>query len=544
MQSGTSDQKRDTLLLCEWLVAGLITAIVLGLHALRIRHGGALWRDEVAALNLARMPWRDVLVYFPHEAFPLFFPALLRAYTSLSGTGVVALRLFGFCVGALSIIVIWWNARITSRQVPLIALALLGFNPIFFFWGDSIRGYGLGAALIILAFGLFARIIIKPSSGVFWAALLSAVLSVQCLLANAVLLFAMGTSATLALLFQRRTRHALIVLGIGCVAALSLLPYFASYQKAREWDMVLRNWLSFGWLWGRFCHALANPGPTMFWIWLTLLTMTVVGVDWLLRQRWDDHQKGKGVVVYASLTFLLSLVCYAIFLRVLGYPTQDWYYLALIAVLIVALEVLTAILAERLLWFRLIRLTTVLFAAVFLMRPVLADARARMTTMDLVAQELTKKAVPDDLIIILPWYLGISFRSHYHSHTPWSTLPPISDLRVHRYDLGKEQMSSADPLGPLLRKAADTLRSGHRLWVVSPVSFSVTTRAPHYLAPAPWDPVGWDEESYRNTWSDQLGYFIGIHALRYAVQEIPSGPTNGYENPQLMEVEGLRDASP
>jgi hypothetical protein len=61
----------------------------------------------------------------------------------------------------------------------------------------------------------------------------------------------------------------------------------------------------------------------------------------------------------------------------------------------------------------------------------------RATNMDLVVAKLQQDAGVRDLILVNPWWTGISFQWHYHGYTPWVTIPPIADLRFHRYDLGE-----------------------------------------------------------------------------------------------------------
>jgi len=132
----------------------------------RLRSAGPLWRDEIAVVNLATIEWHEVVRWFPHEGFPLLFLLLLRGYAAALGTGDAALRLFGFGVGVLLLGAIWFQALATQRRVPLIALALLGFHPVLFLWGDSVRGYGIGAALILITFALLAAPLIAHAKEV------------------------------------------------------------------------------------------------------------------------------------------------------------------------------------------------------------------------------------------------------------------------------------------------------------------------------------------------------------------------------------------
>ena len=91
----------DFLKRAEWGLAVLLTATALFFLAIRATHAGALWRDECAVVNLARMPSvADITRNFQHEAFPVPFPVLVRAYTNIFGASDSALRSFGMVAGA------------------------------------------------------------------------------------------------------------------------------------------------------------------------------------------------------------------------------------------------------------------------------------------------------------------------------------------------------------------------------------------------------------------------------------------------------------
>ena len=79
--------RADFLKRAELAVAVVLTATALFLLVIRATHAGALWRDECAVVNLARMPnLADIARNFQHEAFPVPFPILIRAYTNVFGS--------------------------------------------------------------------------------------------------------------------------------------------------------------------------------------------------------------------------------------------------------------------------------------------------------------------------------------------------------------------------------------------------------------------------------------------------------------------------
>src|SRR2546427_131604 len=95
----------------------------------------------------------------------------------------------------------------------------------------------------------------------------------------------------------------------------------------------------------------------------------------------------------------------------------------------------------------------------------------RQTNVDLIAQYVHTAAQPGDLILVNPWYVGITFNRYYRGPVPWMTLPPMEDLTVHRYDLLKLRMTSAEPLAPLYGAIQGALESRHRVWLVGGLLF-------------------------------------------------------------------------
>ena len=95
-----------------------------------------------------------------------------------------------------------------------------------------------------------------------------------------------------------------------------------------------------------------------------------------------------------------------------------------------------------------------------------AEIQVRQTNVDLVASRLAESVKAGDLIVVSPWYYGVAFQRYYRGQAPWMTVPPIEDLKIHRYDLLKEKMKSSDPIRTLLARMSETLRSGNNLWLV------------------------------------------------------------------------------
>lgn len=128
-----------------------------------------------------------------------------------------------------------------------------------------------------------------------------------------------------------------------------------------------------------------------------------------------------------------------------------------------------------------------------------------MTNMPEVAAKVSAEARPQDLILVYPWYLGVSFDRYYRSNTPWATVPDIADHRFHRYDQLKERLQEADALRPLFERIDATLQPGRVIWLVGglPQPEPGEKEAPS-LPPAPESPTGWYDKPYNHMWGRQL----------------------------------------
>jgi hypothetical protein len=527
----------------EWATAILLTLTILFLLVVRAHHAGALWRDECAALQLARMPTAlDISRNFPHEAFPLLFPATIRAYTDLFGTSDWALRYFGLAIGIAFLAALFFDSRLLSGGLPLLSLALVGLNSTFLTWGTSIRGYGLGSLLIVLAFGLIGKLLLEPTPIRIAAASLVCLASVQCLLHNTVLLLAIGLSATAVCLIRRNLKQAMVILGIGLVCLISLLPYVKPYSSGRAWNVVVKSTTNLPALWHQLNAALGAPSPIMAWTWQILFVALIGGSLWrLYLTRQEKPAPEWDLLLFGILVSITSVLGYYAFLRSLNYTTRAWYYLALISLLGVALDLLASNLS-KIGWIRMARLIFAIVALVTLPWADWPKIVERQTNIDIVAHQLEKSAAPTDLVVVSPWQFGIPFSWYYRGGAPWITVPNINEHRVHRYDLLKAKMTSSSPIDDVTDAIGRTLRSGHNVWFVGGLRLLPAGKAPLILPPAPNSRFGWDNLAYMESWRQQLGTFIQAHASGGKGVGLPTaGPVNDLENVSLVVVNGWRD---
>jgi hypothetical protein len=169
------------------------------------------------------------------------------------------------------------------------------------------------------------------------------------------------------------------------------------------------------------------------------------------------------------------------------------------------------------------------------------EIQVRQTNVDLIASKLDQSAKGGDLVVVSPWYHGVAFQRYYRGQAPWMTVPPIEDLRIHRYDLLKEKMTSSDAVGTLLARMAETLRSGNSLWLVGAFRLRSKGLLAETLPPAPDSRSGWNNYVYISNWAAQAEHLVQAGACEVeAIAVFSDARVNPYENLELQVARGWR----
>jgi hypothetical protein len=525
--------------------AGLCTLLAIFLHIVFASQAGALWRDEVNTLEIATMrTWSDMWASLCFDSFPGLFFVLLRGVAGVPATiSDAGLRIFGLVIGLVGIGVVWLNARWLRLGVPLLSLALIGFNPMIIRYSDSIRAYGLGLALALLTLGAMWRLLESFTPRNLAMAILTAVLSVQCLYSNSVLLLAICFGAAAVTLRRGRLNQTLAVLMIGGVSAATLLPYLPTIHRVQSWNYVWKAAFTPTVLWQKTSETLGAPLSLGAWVWAALVLVAVgSGTTMLLLRRIKNESlsERKERVLFALVTLVAGSAAYAAFLHVLGYLTQPWYYIVFAAFAATCTEMVFASISEAR-WLLGGRTILALLLAAGFSYPATQALRARQTNVDLVARRLEGLAGREDLILINPWFYGVSFQHYFHGSASYSTIPPLEDHRSHRADLLVKEMMSPDALAPTLQTMTETLQGGHAIWLVGPVDFLPAGQKPRAIAPATEETKKARTPDFSQMWSEQTGFFLQTHGGHFErVQVSNNKPVSRYENLPLSVIRGWR----
>lgn len=528
----------------EWGIAIALTLLAVLFHAGFLTHAGALWRDEVNTAEYAGMPsLHEIFASLQYDGFPPLAALLLRGWigTGLGGSDQ-GLRLFGFAVGLAFVGVLWLTCRLLRCPTPLFSLALLGLSPIAVRAVDSIRPYGLGMVMIVATLGFLWRAIELPSAKRFVGAGVLAVLSVQCMYQNAFLLLGICVAGAAVSLRRSNLKTVGAIALVGVAAALSLLPYRASIAGAQGWNVVVQGPTSMEQLLSVLVQALGPGGPATALPWLGLAIVCGWVTFRALRSRSEPGGTGAkpNVALWSGAILIAATAAFLIALKSTRLQTQPWYYVPLLAILAPVLDASawTAVTGKA--W-RVARMVCAVGIAASLALPGWQQVTERRTNADIVATVVGKEGAAGDLILVTPWYYGVSFHRYYKGSAEWVTLPPLEDLRIHRYDLLKAAMARPNPIDPVLERMAETLKSGHRLWLVGVLPDPRTVEEPAALPPAPNAASGWYCGPYLITWAQQASYLLKSHALQAEVRPTGAGrPVNPYENIPVVVVSGWR----
>jgi hypothetical protein len=481
----------------DWWLAVLATLVVLALHVYFIAQVGGLWRDEVNSLNLAQ----GNLSQISHDSFPVLFPLLLRGWSDLGlAHSDVAVRCLGLLTGLCLTAVFWVAAWWTRRAPPIWSLALMALNAWVIYYAASLRAYGLGSAMIALCAAAGWRFVRHPGPKTWLIFAIAAVLSVQALYQNSVLVAGVCAGACAVVLRRKQFKLAGAVFLAGLTGAVSLLPYLhlitGMARAASPLEMTFDHLVAFNDL----DTLLAYPLPQFFWVWTVLVGLVLLRGAADLFVKSDD-----GLSLYASVTIVVGVVAFVIFLWLANFPVQPWYFLPPVAMAMVCLEASLPRPAGRfrsVLWGGLA--ATAAISALFAVRVL----DYRFTNVDLLAKKVAADAGKHDLVVVTPWQIGITFDRYYYGTSEWTTVPPISDHATHRYDLLEKQMQNTNVMRLVLKRVAETLNAGDAVWVVGGINDPKGTNAPVPLPPPPLPASGWNETPYRFNWNDQLGWLL------------------------------------
>ncbi len=327
----------QALFLIELAVCAAITLAAIILHVRFILNAGGLWRDEIHAVNLGLAPSiSEFWQWLETDTFPAGWHMTIRAWATIFGSSDGALRILGALLGLAIIALVWWNARQLGRGLPLIAMALFAVNPVAIVFGDSLRGYGLGTVTMLFMCVAVAQLVVDPTWRRFAVGLLASVVAVQSFYFNPLILVAMARGAAAVSIRRRAWKPIAAVIGVGAIAAVTLLPYMDPLTRQSKWNAIRASFATLPGLLQQLYDAVISNGGIMIWIWSAAMVIAFILLIYqLVRGRPDQTPEKKDREIFVAIVLLFAPLFYCGFIYVSGFPSRPWYYVALMAVVAV-----------------------------------------------------------------------------------------------------------------------------------------------------------------------------------------------------------------
>jgi len=250
------------------------------------------------------------------------------------------------------------------------------------------------------------------------------------------------------------------------------------------------------------------------------------------------------LALFSAMSIVLGLIGSVLFLRLLSYVMQPWYFLSFMAVLAAGADAAQSAAPSgrgfRVLGIALaaVGLTSILFV------PLRQWSVTRRTNVDKITRVVEQSAGKADYIILTDWNSGISFHRYYRGSAPWQTLPPLppNARDIHRGDLVFKLMTRGDVLGPVFDSVTQTLHDEHRVFYIGKLPLRWRSEHPRlYFARRaeehnPLTPV--------EDWRYELNHTIRELSSHMTRIPIPlEQPISVYENLELLEFDGWRPSS-
>jgi hypothetical protein len=537
---------RSALARCEFAIAIVMSLLLIVLHVRVLVHAGPLWRDEVSSFYVATAPnlqaFRDSLVLDP---FPILFVTVLRVWIAIGfGSSDFGLRLLAFLIGTSLIGAIWLCCRMIDKErwAPLWPLALFGLTPVTLIEGDSLRAYGLGLIGIVMSFGLVWRLAFRPwRLGTAVAAAICALLAVQSLYLNSLILFAICLAGIIASFRRKQFVPLAGIFFVGLIAALSLLPYAGIMRDAHEQLALQREFqtVSNGMSSLISAGALRGTAAKLVCILLFSIGLSVVSLPSLRRPLFDRIKGTSDSLVFAMIVVMAGAITTFGFLWSSGVHSPR-YRLPFTAAATLSMQVVYVTLRKN------IGLTVAnlvgsgLTAAAFIPSSYHLS-ELRRTNCDLAAAVVANSAAQDDLVIVTRFTHAPTFQRYYRGTAPWTSVPAVADHLQHRAYLARSVKLNPDTIRDILLSIESELKAGHKVFLVGRFPLSEIGR-PVSITSTPESGSSWRLGIYLNMWRSQIVNLLGQHAvqvLKIALNESP--PIDPQEKEDVFLFSGWKD---
>ncbi len=504
-----------------------VTLLAAAAHATFAASAGGFWRDEANTVAFASMgSLAELFAHLRYDSAPPAVALLLRGAIALGLRTDFELRLVGAVVGIGALAALLAGARAFGARLPVATLGLFSLNAWVIRGGDMLRPQGLAMVATALAFFAAAAVARAPSARRLAALAAAGAFAAACAWTTLPLLGALAAALAFVAAGERCARRAAGALVLLAGAALVVAPLLADIRAANAWSSLVRT----GARPGTLLTALSATSRFDLPLWAALVALAAATTLAGPRARRTPATRFALVALTAGTAASLAFLWWS------ALPTQPWYHLPLLALACAALDLLLALVFDSPGRLAAAAAATALVAALHGFA-LFDDLRLRTTNVDLLAAQLSRLAGAGDFLVVTPWQLGVSYTRVAAPGLAWSTLPPLADTRIHRYDLVREAMRRPEVADEVNARALATLAAGRRVFVLGSLP-PTSARQVSPLPPAAPSALGWNADAYTLAWTRH--FLSDVMPGASSARPVAGLRTNvsPYEDAQLYVLEG------
>ena len=141
----------------------IVVALVAGL-VLRFVTTSPLWLDEALSVDIARLPFSDMIEALRHDGHPPLYYLLLHGWMEVFGEGDVAVRALSGVFTVLALPLFWIaGKRFGGTRGAWLTLAVVALSPYALRYGTETRMYSLVMLLVLAGWLLLDDVLRRPN---------------------------------------------------------------------------------------------------------------------------------------------------------------------------------------------------------------------------------------------------------------------------------------------------------------------------------------------------------------------------------------------
>ena len=146
----------------------IVLIVLIAIAPLLLCFNSSLWFDEAYSVGIANQPWGNLFISTINDVHPILYYVLLKIYSLICGTSVIALRIFS--VIPIVLLAVFSFVKIRKEfgnKVSFYFNLVLLLLPVTMHYGSQIRMYSLSMLFVTIT-AVYAYLAYKNNNKKDW----------------------------------------------------------------------------------------------------------------------------------------------------------------------------------------------------------------------------------------------------------------------------------------------------------------------------------------------------------------------------------------